>query len=77
MAKGGKLGKKGLPKNSLQFAATLRTLVKHKGYDAAAPIGMQKFLAATLGWFAELLGYRSVCPKYLEQWQVVSFNHMP
>lgn len=34
----GKVGRRGLPKNSLQFAATLRTLVKHEGFDASVPI---------------------------------------
>lgn len=58
----GKLNAKGLPKNPLQFAATLRTLVRHGGFDAAAPVPAQRLLAATLGRFAELLGYRAVRP---------------
>lgn len=65
LAREGRLNGKGLPKNPLQFAATLRTLVKHEGYDAAAPVGAQRFLAATLGRLAETLGYRAVYPRYL------------
>ena len=65
MAREGKIGDKGLPKNPLQFAATLRTFDKHKGYDAAVPIGVQKVVAATLGRLAFALGYRGVYPKYL------------
>jgi mannose-6-phosphate isomerase-like protein (cupin superfamily) len=61
----GKTNKKGLPKNPLQFAATLRTLVKHEGFDAAVPIPVQRALAATLGRFAEARGYRSSYPQYL------------
>lgn len=66
MAVEGKLGKKGLPKNPLQFAATLRTLVKYEGYDAAVPIGVQRVVSASLGRVAEVLGYRGVYPRYLE-----------
>lgn len=65
MAKEGKIGAKGLPKNLLQFAATLRTLVKHHGYDAAIPISLQRFVSATLGRLAESMGYRGVYPRYL------------
>jgi quercetin dioxygenase-like cupin family protein len=61
----GKLGKRGLPKNPLQFSATLRTLVKHEGYDASTPILAQKIIAATLGRLAEALGYRSSYPRHL------------
>lgn len=60
----GKIGKKGLPKNPLQFGATLRTLVKHGGFDAAVPIGLQRFLAATLGRVGEWCGYRGVYPRF-------------
>ena len=66
LAREGKLRKDGLPKNPLQFAATLRTLVKHQGFDAKVPVSIQRFVAATLGKLAEGLGYRSSYPKYLE-----------
>lgn len=62
-----KVGKRGLPSNPLQFGATLRTLVKHGGFDAAAPIGMQRFLAATLGRVGEWCGYRGVYPRFVGQ----------
>lgn len=65
LAREGKVDKKGLPKNPLQFAATLRTLVKHEGFDASVPIPVQRALAATLGRFAEARGYRSSYPRYL------------
>lgn len=65
LARDGKVGKRGLPKNPLQFAATLRTLVKHEGYDAAVPIPVQRFVAATFGRLAEAAGYRSSYPHYL------------
>lgn len=61
----GKIGRRGLPKNPLQFAATLRTLVRHDGYDASVPIPAQKLLAATLGWLAEAIGYRAVYPRFV------------
>lgn len=62
----GKVGRRGLPRNPFQFAATLRALVRHGGYDAAAPIFAQKALAATVGRVAEWLGYRAAYPRYLE-----------
>lgn len=65
LAREGKVNKKGLPKNPLQFAATLRTLVKHEGFDASVPIPVQRALAATLGRLAEARGYRSSYPRYL------------
>jgi mannose-6-phosphate isomerase-like protein (cupin superfamily) len=65
LAREGRLGTKGLPKNPLQFGATLRTLMKYRGYDAAVPIPIQKALGATLGRLAEALGYRGVYDRYL------------
>lgn len=62
----GKVGRKGLPKNPLQFAATLRTLVKHESFDASVPIPAQRFLSATLGRLSEALGYRAVYPRFLQ-----------
>lgn len=67
LAREGKVNKDGLPKNPLQLAATLRTLAKHGGYDASIPIGATKFISATLGKFAELIGYRGVYSKHLEK----------
>lgn len=64
LAREGKVNRKGLPKHPLQFAATLRTFVKHEGYDAAVPISVQRAMAATLGRVAEAVGYRSVDPRY-------------
>ena len=61
----GKVGRRGLPKHPLQFAATVRTLVKHEGFDAAVPIPVQRFLSATLGWISEALGYRAVYPRFV------------
>lgn len=65
LAREGKIGKRGLPKNLLQFAATLRTLVRHGGYDAKVPIALQRVLSATLGRVAEALGYRGVYSRYV------------
>ena len=62
----GRVNRKGLPRNPLQFAATLRTFVKHEGFDAQVPIPVQRATAATLGRLAEALGYRSSYPRYLE-----------
>jgi len=67
LAREGKTGGRGLPRNPLQLAASLRALVKHEGYDAAVPIPVQRFTAATLGRFAEALGYRAVYPRYLDR----------
>lgn len=61
----GKLNAKGLPKHPLQFAATLRTLVKHEGFDAAVPIPVQRLMSATLGRLAEAAGYRAVYPRFV------------
>ena len=66
LAREGKVNKKGLPKNLLQFAATLRTLVRYEGFDAAVPIGVQRLVSSTLGRIAEGLGYKGVYPRYLE-----------
>ena len=65
LAREGRVGKRGLPKNPLQFVATGRTYTKHGVYDAAVPIPIQKGLAATLGRLAEVLGYRGVYDRFL------------
>lgn len=65
LARDGKVGSNGLPRDGLQLAATLRTLGQYGGYDASLPIPAQKLLAATLGNLAHALGYRAVYPKYV------------
>jgi quercetin dioxygenase-like cupin family protein len=65
LAREGRLGKNRLPKDPLQLAATLRTLTRHGGFDAAAPIWLQRGVSATLGRIAEAFGYRGVYDKYL------------
>jgi len=67
LARDGKIGKQGYPKNPLQFAATLRTLTKHEGFDAAVPIWAQRAVSASLGRLAEMLGYRGVYQRYVEE----------
>jgi quercetin dioxygenase-like cupin family protein len=67
LAREGKIDRRtGLPKDPLQLAATLRTLVKHGGYDASQSISAQNFLAATLGLLAVALGYKAVYPQYVQ-----------
>lgn len=65
LAREGRIGANGLPRNPLQFAATLRTLTKHGGFDAKVPIAVQRALGATLGRLAEAVGYRGVYSRYL------------
>ena len=65
LAREGRVGKSGLPKNPLQFVATGRIYTKHGVYDAAVPIPIQKGFAAALGPLAEALGYRGVYDRYL------------
>jgi len=65
LAREGRIGRKGIPKNPLQAAATIRTLTKHGGFDAAVPIPLQLGLSATLGRLAEALGYRAIYERYL------------
>ena len=66
LAREGKVGKRGLPKNPLQLAATARTLTRHRSFDAAIPIPVQLAVSATLGRLAEALGYRGVYDRYFE-----------
>lgn len=63
LAREGKVDKRGLPKNPLQLAATLRVLTKYGGYDASVPIVVQNLMAGSLGPVAEWLGYRGVNPQ--------------
>jgi len=67
LAREGRVGKKGLPKNLFQFVATGRIYTKHGTFDAAVPISLQKGLAATLGPLAEALGYRGVYDRYVRR----------
>ncbi len=64
----GRLNARGLPKHPLQFAATLRTLVKHGGFDATKPVAAQKALAATVGRLAGLLGFHGVHQRYITRY---------
>lgn len=66
LAREGRVDKRGLPKNPLQLAATIRTLSKHGGYDASIPMGVQKLVAGTLGRLAEGLGYQGVYPQFVQ-----------
>jgi len=65
LAREGRIGKKGIPKNPLQAAATIRMLTKHGGFDAAVPIPLQLSVSATFGRLAEALGYRGIYDRYL------------
>jgi mannose-6-phosphate isomerase-like protein (cupin superfamily) len=65
LARENRVGKRGVPKNPLQFAASARTLNKHGGFDAAVPISVQLAVSATFGRLAELLGYRAIYDRYL------------
>ena len=65
LAREWRVGKRGMPRNLLQFAATGRALTKHGGFDAAVPIPLQLGLSATLGRLAEALGYRAVYDRYM------------
>jgi quercetin dioxygenase-like cupin family protein len=65
LAREGKVDARGLPRNPLQLAAILRTLGRHGGYSTRLPIPAQKLLSATLGRFAEALGYRGVYERYV------------
>ena len=66
LTKLGQVDDKGLPKNPLQMAVTLRVLTRYGGYDASVAAGAQNFLAATLGWLAEGLGYRAIHSEYVK-----------
>lgn len=65
LAREGRVGKRGMPKNLLQLAATGRAMTKHGSFDAAMPIPLQLVLSATLGRLAEAFGYRAVYDRYL------------
>lgn len=65
LAREGRIGKKGLPKNPLQLVATGRAYTKHGTFDLGMPIPLQVVLTATFGRLAEALGYRAVYDRYL------------
>ena len=48
-------------------SATIRTAVKHGNYVENPSMRMQNVLASTLGLLGELLGYRAVNPKYVDE----------
>jgi len=48
-------------------SATIRTAIKHGNYVASPSIPMQKVLGATLGLLGELLGYKAVQAKYVDE----------
>jgi mannose-6-phosphate isomerase-like protein (cupin superfamily) len=60
LARAGKVDKRGLPKDPLQLAVTIKTLAQHNSYSTDAPVVVQKILAVTLGRVALMLGYRGV-----------------
>ena len=65
LAREGRIGKRGMPKNLLQLVATGRAYTKHGSFDAAVPIPLQLGLSVALGRLAEVLGYRAVYDRYL------------
>ena len=65
LAREGKVNQRGVPKNPLQLAATLKTLNKYALYDAKLPRRVQDVLAATLGSLAEALGYKAIYPQFV------------
>ena len=46
---------------------TIRTAIKHGNYVENPSMRMQNVLASTLGLLGELLGYRAVNPKYVDE----------
>lgn len=67
LAREGKIDGRGVAKNPLQLAATLRTLNKHGGYVTELPAGVQNAISATLGRLAEAIGYRGVYPRFVNE----------
>jgi mannose-6-phosphate isomerase-like protein (cupin superfamily) len=67
LAREGKVDVRGVAKNPLQLAATLRTLNKHGGYVTEVPAGVQDAVGATLGRLAEAMGYRGVYPQFVNE----------
>ena len=67
LARENKVNPRGQPKNPWQLAVTLKAAVRYGNYVASLPIPLQNFLAATLGSFAEALGYKAFYPQYLNE----------
>ena len=65
LAREGRIGRNGLPRNPLQLVATGRAYTKHGSFDVGMPIPLQVVLTATLGPIAAALGYRAVYDRYL------------
>jgi mannose-6-phosphate isomerase-like protein (cupin superfamily) len=65
LAREGRIGKKGMPKNPLQLVATGRAYTKHGSFDVGMPIPLQVALIAMFGPLAKALGYRAVYDRYL------------
>jgi hypothetical protein len=65
LARDGRIGKRGMPRNPLQLVATGRAYTKHGTFDVGMPIPLQVALTATFGPLAEALGYRAVYDRYL------------
>lgn len=56
LARDGKVNARGLPRNPLQLAATVRALRRHGGFDATTPAGAQRAIGATLGRRSAIAG---------------------
>jgi mannose-6-phosphate isomerase-like protein (cupin superfamily) len=65
LAREGRIGKKGMPRNPLQLVATGRAYTKHGTFDAGMPVPLQVALTTAFGRLAEALGYRAVYDRYL------------
>jgi hypothetical protein len=65
LAREGRTGKNGMPRNPLQLVATGRAFTKHGSFDVSMPIPVQVALTATFGRLVEVLGYRAVYDRYL------------
>lgn len=64
LARESRVTNQGRVRNPLHQLAMLRVLVRHGGYDAAIPSGLQNLLASTLGPLATALGYQAIAPPY-------------
>lgn len=64
LARQGQVDRRGMPRNPLQLAATMRTLTRYGGYDTSVPQGVQRLIGSTLGRMAEWLGYHGVDSQY-------------
>lgn len=67
LAREGRTMADGTPRDPLQLAASLSLLMRHGGYLAALPPGVQRVLFGGLAWVARLLGYRPWYDRHLPQ----------